>query len=62
MENLDNNIGKLITAETEKRLEKMSAADYVWPEKADRIDVIAVLAIVVICGILILGCMTGVIL
>ncbi len=54
-------IGKLIGEETKRRLEIMQQEDYIFPEKAGRRDVIAVLTLIVVCVALIAGCMMGVI-
>lgn len=54
-------IGKLIDEETKRRLDIMQQEDYVFPEKAGRKDVIAILTLIVICMVLIAGCMMGVI-
>lgn len=54
-------IGAIIAEETERRLDLMESPDYVMPEKAGKEDAIMIVAAIVICGLLILGCMTGVI-
>lgn len=54
-------IGKLIEDETERRLEIMQSPDYEWPQKAGKWNYIAVIALIGICGLLILLCMIGVI-
>lgn len=54
-------IGKLIDEETKRRLDIMQQENYVFPEKAGRKDVIAILTLIVICTVLIAGCMMGVI-
>ncbi len=54
-------IGTVITQETEKRLEIMKSPDYKFPEKAGKKDAIAIILAIAVCGLLILGCMTGVI-
>ena len=59
MEKVD--IGKLIDEETEKRLDLMQNPDYVFPKKAGKGDVIAIVVSIMICAALIIGCMTGVI-
>lgn len=61
MEKEKVDIGKLIYDETEKRLAMMEKPDYVFPDKAGKKDAIAIVAAILICGALILGCMTGVI-
>lgn len=48
-------------AETEKRLEQMQQNDYEFPEKIANIDIAVIITMVVISGILITLCMTGVI-
>lgn len=54
-------IGKLIDEETKRRLEIMQQKDYIFPKKAGRKDVIVILTLIIICMVLIAGCMTGVI-
>lgn len=61
MEKEKIDIGTLIYDETEKRLATMEKADYVFPEKAGKKDAVAIVAAILICGALIVGCMTGVI-
>ncbi len=58
---MDKTIEELIYEETEKRLQEMSAPDYPWPVKADKIDAIAIIAGIGISLILIVLCMVGVI-
>ena len=58
---MDKSIEELIKEETEDRLKEMSSPAYVFPPKADRKDYCAILAAIVLCGILVLLCMTGVI-
>lgn len=55
------NIGAIIDEETERRLAEMESADYEWPAKAGKIDVIAIVVSIIVCSLLIVGCMTGVI-
>ena len=54
-------IGKLIDEETERRLSIMSDSSYEWPERADKKDFIAIIAMIIVCSALIVCCMTGVI-
>lgn len=61
MSNENVDIGKIIDEETERRLAIMEADDYEWPEKADKKDAIAIVAIIAVCIGLIVCCMTGVI-
>lgn len=58
---MDKSIEELIKEETENRLGEMSSPAYVFPPKADRKDYCAILAAIVLCGVLVLLCMTGVI-
>lgn len=59
---MEKSIEELIYEETEKRLQEMAAPDYVFPEKADRKDLIGIVAAAGLCLCLIILCMTGVIL
>jgi len=61
MSKQSEDIGRLIEEETTQRLEIMDRPDYVWPEKADGKDTAAIIASIVACIALIVGCMTGVI-
>jgi len=54
-------IEKLIYDETKVRLEEMGGKDYIFPEKADKKDAIAIVSSIVVCVILIGLCMVGVI-
>lgn len=54
-------IGKLIKEETEKRLKIMEDESYVYPEKADKKDYIAISLCVAASIALIVLCMMGVI-
>ena len=54
-------IGKLIDEETERRLAVMEQPDYVWPKKAGIGDAVAIAAVLLVCVVLIVLCMTGVI-
>ncbi len=54
-------IGELIDKETERRLAIMESPDYEWPPKAGKGDVIAIIIIMLICLMLILGCVLEVI-
>lgn len=58
---MEKSIEELIYEETDQRLKEMSAPDYQWPRKADKTDVIAIVASCAICLFLIVLCMTGVI-
>ena len=57
----EKSIEELIYEETDRRLKEMAAPDYPFPEKADRKDVIGIVAAVCACLVLIVLCMTGVI-
>ena len=59
--NMEKSIEEVIAEETERRLAEMSAPDYQFPEKADRIDAVSIVILVGFSAILILLCMTGVI-
>lgn len=59
---MEKSIEELIYEETEKRLKEMSAADYQFPQKADKKDVIGIVAAAGTSLLLIVLCMTGVIL
>ncbi len=61
MEKEKVDIGSLIDQETERRLQIMEESSYEWPQKAGKGDVIAIVAAVAVCLLLIIGCMTGVI-
>lgn len=58
---MDKSIEEIIKEETENRLGEMSSPSYIFPPKADRKDYCAILAAIILCGILVLLCMTGVI-
>ncbi len=57
----NDSIMEELYAETEKRLEQMRQKDYEFPEKISNIDIAVIITMVVISGILITLCMTGVI-
>lgn len=57
----NNDIGKIIEEETEKRIEEMSKENYKWPEKANKYDYYLIIVIIIICLLLIALCMSGVI-
>lgn len=61
MANNPMDIGAIIAEETAKRLETMKKPDYEFPEKIGKKDAIAIIITIVVCGLLILGCMMGVI-
>ncbi len=54
-------IGEIIDRETAARLAQMQSPDYVWPERISRGDVIAIVAAILVCAVLIALCMWGVI-
>jgi len=58
---MEKKIEELIYGETDKRLIEMSAPDYRFPEKADKWDLVGILAVSGISLILIILCMVGVI-
>ena len=58
---MEKSIEEVITEETERRLKEMSAPDYQFPKKADRIDAAGIAIMVGLSAILILLCMMGVI-
>ena len=57
----EKSIEELIKEETENRIKMMSDKDYVFPERINRKDYIAIILLIVICLVLIVLCMTGVI-
>ncbi|MBQ9609999.1 MAG: hypothetical protein IJV15_11235 [Lachnospiraceae bacterium] len=59
---MEKSIEEIIYEETEQRLKEMSSPDYEFPTKADKADVIGIIAAVGISLVLIVLCMTGVIL
>ena len=61
MNKKNDSIMEELYAETEKRLEQMQQNDYEFPEKIANIDIAVIITMVVISGILITLCMTGVI-
>lgn len=54
-------IEEMIYEETEMRLNEMRKDDYIFPEKADKKDAIAIIVSIAICSVLIILCMIGVI-
>lgn len=54
-------IGKIIDDETKRRLDIMSDPNYQFPDRFKKADVVAIIASITACGILILECMLGVI-
>ena len=58
---MEKSIEELIYEETDQRLKEMASLNYQFPEKADKSDVIGIIAGIVISTILIVLCMTGVI-
>lgn len=61
MEKEKVDVGALIDEETKRRLAVMEDENYQWPARAGIADGIAILVLLVICGLLIACCMTGVI-
>ena len=57
----NEDIGKIIDEETKKRLEIMQDDNYQWPERVDSKDYMLIIVLIVICILLIVGCMLGVI-
>ena len=58
---MEKTIEELIYEETDQRLKEMASPDYEFPKKANKWDWIGILASCIICGLLIVLCMTGVI-
>ena len=58
---MEKSIDELIYEETDSRLKEMSAPDYVFPQKADKKDVIGIVVLSVASILLIILCMVGVI-
>ena len=58
---MEKSIEEVITEETERRLKEMSATDYQFPKKADRIDAAGIAIMVGFSAVMILLCMMGVI-
>lgn len=54
-------IEELINSETESRLREMEQPGYEFPEKIGKTDVVGIVSGVLISGLLIILCMTGVI-
>jgi hypothetical protein len=57
----NQSIEELIYNETKNRLAIMEKPDYEFPKRITKLDVIAIVAGIVICSLLIALCMTGVI-
>ena len=57
----EKSIEELIKEETENRIKIMSDKDYVFHERINQKDYIAIILLIVICLVLIVLCMTGVI-
>lgn len=58
---MEKTIEEVIYEETEKRLAEMQSPDYEFPKKMNYRDLIAILASMGVCGLLLVLCMTGVI-
>lgn len=58
---MEKSIEELIYEETDQRLKEMAAADYPWPQKADKTDAIAIVSGIAVSLFLIILCMAGVI-
>lgn len=58
---MEKTIEELIYEETDQRLKEMASPDYQFPKKADKKDVIGIVASIAVCLILIVLCMTEVI-
>ena len=58
---MEKTIEELIYEETEQRLKEMSAPGYQFPQKADKLDIIGIVAASAACLALIALCMAGVI-
>ena len=58
---MEKSIEELIYDETEQRLKEMASEDYVFPPKADKKDVAAIVALAAVSIGLIVLCMMGVI-
>lgn len=61
-EEREDDIGDLIYAETEKRLDEMEQPDYEWPARIGKVDWMLIIAGIVVSIVFIVLCMTGVIL
>lgn len=59
--NMEKTIEELIYEETDQRLKIMASPNYQFPKKADKNDVVGIVAGIVISTVLIVLCMTGVI-
>ena len=58
---MEESIEKLIYEETDLRLKEMEAKDYVFPRRADKMDVLGIIVAIGISVMLIILCMIGVI-
>lgn len=58
---MEKTIEELIYEETDQRLKEMASPNYQFPEKADKSDMVGIVAGIVISTVLIILCMTGVI-
>lgn len=58
---MEKSIEELIYEETDQRLKEMVAPGYQFPEKADKMDVIGIIAAIGVSMLLIVLCMMGVI-
>lgn len=58
---MEKSIEELIYEETDQRLKEMQEPGYQFPQKADKSDVIGIVAGISISLLLIILCMTGVI-
>ena len=58
---MKKSIEELIYEETDQRLKEMASPNYQFPVKADKSDVVGIVAGIVISTVLIILCMTGVI-
>ena len=58
---MEKTIEELIYEETDQRLKEMASPNYQFPKKADKSDIVGIVAGIVISTVLIILCMTGVI-
>ena len=58
---MKKSIEELIYEETDQRLKEMASPNYQFPKKADKSDIVGIVAGIVISIVLIILCMTGVI-
>lgn len=58
---MEKSIEELIYEETDERLKEMASPDYRFPRKINKKDIIAIIASIAICLLLIVLCMTEVI-